>query len=783
LNKLLVTRAGQTTPTLDFSAAYSVTADRAAQVATLSRLSLDATQNGASLLDAQLSSPMSLPLSGNTSNLGDAALNLTMTNLNLADWKPFLGDAVTAGNVGVKLKVSSLQSGKQIAFDLNTAVANLAARAGSNVISQAEVRVAVQGQAAQFSQISLSKLQLQLLLQNQPAVAVSGSGTYDLATGGADLSVNLQAALARLLAALPQPGVSVASGDATLAAHVTQKQKTQAVTGDLTLDNFAAQIGQNELQNFGSKIHLDVANSPEQIQINKVAGSFTQNGKSGGGFEITGTAKPAQKSADVNVTLSDLNDNLLRPFLEPALAGKKLASVTVGGTVAAQYNPQAGSAVKANVQVSNLVVNDPAGKFPATPLAIGFSADASLNQQIADVRQLQVTLTPTARAKNQLSLSGRVDLTKPDAIQGDLKLAADALDFTSYYDLFAGGANAAAKPAPTTTAPATPASAGPEQEPPAVHTPLRNFTLAADIGRIYLHEIAISNFLMTAKVDDGHVVVKPFQLTLNGAPVSSTIDADLGVPGYKYNVGFDAQKIPLPPLVATFQPDRAGQIGGVVTASAQISGAGITGASLKENLNGQYGVEMTNLNLSVVNVHNKILRSVINVVATLPQLVKNPESALESLFSSAGGQGGLMGELEKSPLESITVQGEAGNGQIALKQAVVQSPAFEVSAAGDVTLDSVLTNSILKIPVTVLLSQKLAGQLNITSTNAASAYVAMSPFLTMTGTVGAPKADIDKLALAGTAAKSLTGNLFKSSGTTNSSPIGGLLNNLFKKKK
>jgi hypothetical protein len=479
-----------------------------------------------------------------------------------------------------------------------------------------------------------------------------------------------------------------------------------------------------------------------------------------------------------------LNDNLLRPFLEPALAGKKLASVTIGGTVAAQYNPQAGSAVRANVQVSNLVVNDPAGKFPATPLAIGFSTDASLNQQIADVRQLQVALTPTARAKNQLSLSGRVDLTKPDAIQGDLKLAADALDFTSYYDLFAGGANAAAKPAPATTAPAAPASAGPEQEPPAVHTPLRNFTLAADIGRIYLHEIAISNFLMTAKIDDGHVMVKPFQLTLNGAPVSSTIDADLGVPGYKYNVGFDAQKIPLPPLVATFQPDRAGQIGGVVTASAQISGAGITGSSLKENLSGQYGVEMTNLDLSVVNVRSKILRSVINVVATLPQLVKNPESALESLFSSAGGQGGLMGELEQSPLESITVQGEAGNGKIALKQAVVQSPAFEVSAAGDVTLDSVLTNSILKIPVTVLLSQKLAGQLNITSTNAASAYVAMPPFLTMTGTVGAPKADIDKLALAGTAAKSLTGNLFKSSGTTtNSSPIGGLLNNLFKKKK
>jgi hypothetical protein len=352
--------------------------------------------------------------------------------------------------------------------------------------------------------------------------------------------------------------------------------------------------------------------------------------------------------------------------------------------------------------------------------------------------------------------------------------------------LFAGGTNAVATTTPTPT-PTTPPSTGPEQEPPAVHTPLRDFTLAVDIGRIYLHEITISNLLMTTKIDDGHVVVKPFQLTLNGAPINSTVDADLGVPGYKYNVGFDAQKIPLAPIVATFQPDRAGQIGGDMSANAQINGAGITGPNLKENLNGQYGLEMTNLNLSVVNVRNKYLRIIINVMGTLPQLLKSPESAITSLFSSAGGQGGLMGELEKSPIESVTVQGEAGSGKIALKQAVVQSSAFEVSAAGDVMLNSVLTNSTLKIPVTVLLSQDLAKQLNVASTNTAAAYAALPPFLTMTGTIGTPKADIDKIALATTTAKALTGDLFKSSGTksseTNSSPIGGLLNKFFKKKK
>ena len=58
--------------------------------------------------------------------------------------------------------------------------------------------------------------------------------------------------------------------------------------------------------------------------------------------------------------------------------------------------------------------------------------------KITDVRQLQLTLTPTARAKNQFQLQGRVDMSKTNATQGNLTLTADSLDLTSYYDLFEG---------------------------------------------------------------------------------------------------------------------------------------------------------------------------------------------------------------------------------------------------------------------------------------------------------------------------------------------------------
>ncbi len=767
-----LTRSGQTTPTLGFSAAYDVTLDRAAQSATLRSLNLAGTQNAAPLLSAQLTSPMNLAWGGGTSGMGDAAFDLTVSGLNLADWKPFIGDSVSTGNIGMKLKVSSHQGGKQIGFDLNADAANLTARLGSNQISQAEIILDAHGQASEFKQIALSDYKAQIVLQNQPAVTASGSGNYDLTTGDADTQVKLSVTLARLLQTFPQPDMNISSGDVELNARVTQKQKTQTVAGDLSLTNFNGQIGKNNFSGYSGQIKLDAVNSPEEIQIKQMAGSFSANGNSGGDFDLSGTYKPAQKSADVNVKLSSLNENTLRPFLEPLLAGKKLVSASLNGDVSGQYNPQSGSAVKANVQVANLLVNDPEKKVPATPLAVGLQVDASLNQQTADVRQLQIALTPTTLASNQLQFSGQVDFSNSKAIKGSLKLAADSLDLTSYYDLFNGGTNATAKP--TVAAEAPPARA--QQEPPAVNLPLKNFSLAADIGKLYLHELAISGFTTTVNIDGSHVVVKPCQLSLNGAPVTATADLDLGMPGYKYSVALNAQKVPLAPLVDTFQPARAGQLGGTVTTDTQISGAGITGASLQKNLAGKFSLDAANLNLSVANVQNKVLKGVVSAVATIPEILNgNPVNGVISLLGGVTGRGGLMNELQQSPIEVISARATVGNGLVNLQTSTVQSAAFEANATGSITLNSVLTNSTINIPVKISLSQAITSKLNLAAgaSSPKTAYVPLPQFLTMTGTLGNPKTEINKLALVGLTLQSIpAGN--------NGSSVGNLLNQLLK---
>jgi hypothetical protein len=189
----------------------------------------------------------------------------------------------------------------------------------------------------------------------------------------------------------------------------------------------------------------------------------------------------------------------------------------------------------------------------------------------------------------------------------------------------------------------------------------------------------------------------------------------------------------------------------------------------------------------VINVRSPLLKSLINVVATVPQLLSNPESAIASLLGRVTGQGsggGLMNQLQQSPIETITAQGRAGNGQINLQSAVVQSAAFEADASGAITLATVLTNSTINIPITVSLSRSIASQLNLAVANASTggAYVPLPQFLTMTRTLGDPKAEINKLALAGIAVQSV-GNSLTKPATGNSSPVGNLLNQLLRQVK
>src|SRR5262249_23635263 len=111
LRNLQVTRAQQTTPTLDLRATYQLSLDQAKSNAIVRVLTLTGSRQGNPLLRGELSSPMTVSWGGASAAAGDSAFNLSLTNFDLADWKPFMGDMAPAGVVNLSSKILSQQGG------------------------------------------------------------------------------------------------------------------------------------------------------------------------------------------------------------------------------------------------------------------------------------------------------------------------------------------------------------------------------------------------------------------------------------------------------------------------------------------------------------------------------------------------------------------------------------------------------------------------------------------------------------------------------------------------
>jgi len=732
VNKLSLARTNQVTPPLDLSCAYNLSLNQDDKSALLRTLTLTGNQNQRPLLRAELAGPMTVNWGAATPAVPDSALNLTVTDLNLADWKPFLGDAVTAGKLNVTFKLGSQQSGKQLAFDLTTQLDGLIAKAGSNQISQVGVSVQSRGQVVEMKKVNLEELRVQLMQQNQPVLTLAGSGQADTAAGTTDMQFTLNSPLPRLLQLMPQPDVKVSSGTLEFKSHITGQKQAQTVTGNLNLADFTGQFGNSKFQGFGTKLDIDVSLKDKLVEIRKVGGALAQGTNAGGSFDLSGNFDSEKKAGQVTLKLADLNQNALRPFLEAALGDKKLVSASINGSVSASYAPTGDAAVKADVQLAKLVVSDPKNQLPTTPLEAKVQVDVAQRKDVTDIHQFQLTLTPTQRAKNQVQLQGQIDRSQTNAIQGKLNLLAESLDVTPYYDLFANkpkstSAAPAAQP-PQRQAPAPgagkPADKG-QQEPPAQTLPFRNFPVELKIGHFYLREIEIADWLLALKLDGGHVSLNPLQLTVNGAPVKGNVELNLGVPGYEYDVNLTGDKIALEPFANTFVPDKRGLYKGDLALNTKVKGAGTTGVNLQKTLTGQVNFNLTNANIQIVSPKLRRFLQPVAVLLGIPDLLD-------------------------SPLNWVDVHTEMGNGHIDCKDVILVSPVFRLESGGVMPIAEVLTNSPFQNwPVNLYLTRAYAEKAHLAAAGN-EPYVKLPNFLKVAGTLGDPKAQIDKTALAGT---------------------------------
>ena len=235
-----------------------------------------------------------------------------------------------------------------------------------------------------------------------------------------------------------------------------------------------------------------------------------------------------------------------------------------------------------------------------------------------------------------------------------------------------------------------------------------------------------------------------------------TLNCNLGVDGYQYDVALSAERVPLQPLVSVVSPETASRYQGDLDFNTQLQGAGLTGPNLQKNLAGHFKVVFTNANIQVVGPKIQNLLVPISTVLRLP-------------------------ELAETPMRWLNLDTSIGKGNIDLKQLTVAGDAFQATSKGTIPMAKVFTNSHLNLPVSFALNRSLAQKANLASGSPDEPFVKLPEFLRLTGTLGDPKTKLDNKVVAGLFLKSASG--LQMGGNKTSDLIGELGGVLSKEKK
>ncbi|MBI3880747.1 MAG: hypothetical protein HY301_11905 [Verrucomicrobia bacterium] len=526
--------------------------------------------------------------------------------------------------------------------------------------------------------------------------------------------------------------------DAQFAGNYSVAADTHALAGKLTVANPAGAPGDLVPRTLQFDGHLDLAEKADVLQLRSASIAIKNNREPAGTVDLNGHHDRVTQKGAFSFKLTALNQHALRPFTTAAFPDRTVVAAALDGNADLRYEPKTGATLGAELALTNLVVSDLADARRSQPFAAALRLDAASLNGLHELKEFTLALPPTDRATNRLALTGRADFRVADASEASLKISADALDLTSVMDLLDVKTPPAA---PAKSAPGTPSPGPAPTEPAAVKLPVKSFTGELAIGKLFLRHIAVSNWAALVVAKDNVVTVKPFTLSLNGAPAKLSGTFNLGVRGWTYDTEISADRVPLQPLADSFAPETPGRYRGDLLLNTVIKGAGLTGTSLRQNLTGEIGLSLMNAEIKPSSERFQ------RYVLTLSKFLRIPE-------------------LGTSPVNWAGAQLKLGNGRIDLAQSRVASDAFVANLTGSVPIADVFADSPLDLPVHIELRRALAQKARLISPGSADApYAALPDFAKLSGTLANPTTKFEAAALAGLGFNAVVGVVENAVGT------------------
>ncbi len=781
---------GGTTPPTDIGLDYKVSVNLGESTVLLEKVTLTVAQNGRSFLHGNLDRPMNIALKGRGPGFRQATYQFAIDGWDLGPWKPVIapllpGAEFNGGVVKLDASILSDADGRSLKLEIASAISQLALSSPSASFTQGLLKFSLSALWTDFTSVQVDKFGLEFENAGSQVANYTGTGHYHSLANDLSFQIGGDFDLTQVLKIAPMDGVALETALGKLSLQLTKRPEGIEGSAGFSLSKLKGKVGTVSLNDY--QIRLDSTGKLSEsrdttgttlgsaLTINRVTLALQNGFETGGTLDCNGNYDLKSKKGKLTFKTVNLNQVGLGPWIAAAIAPNKLISVGLDVNGETVIDPEKGNSIKADFAVNNFRAQDTGRLLPDKPFTLGASIDASQNGSLTDLSKVTLRFGQTSRAKNELTLAGRLDLGATNATPSTLTLKSDGLDLTDLYVLFSQSTGNTNRPQTKSTASGSTTAS----EPPAIALPFQRLDFDLNIVRLFIGEITVSNWVAKAKIDRGTLNLDPFGMTINGAPFSARALLDLSLPGYKYDLSLESTRFPIAPFVNTFQQSIAGTVGGTANAKMAIKGAGITGTNLQKNLTGQFDLVATNLNLKINNVQQSFLKGILNVVIGLPDIISNPSAAIGKLGQWTGlsttkqdptKADGWVDQIQAAPLQFLHLQGKIASGKAEITDGLIQSSAVRISAPGTITLTPVVTNSPLNFVVDIGLQDTLAKRIGLTSTNAGYASLP-SGCLTVRGTVGNPdiKPDTTKLLLLG--GKAVLGVVGNSAGA-----LGNILN-------
>ena len=705
---LVVANSAGSTPVMALLAEFRARADLEGKSAIVERADLSVRQGGSPVVRGALDQPMNLSWNTSAKGTREAAYSLTVKDLDLASWRSWFGPSFPSGRARLETRITSERDGRMLRFQSSAGVDDLVVTVGSNRVSGLRLEAQGGGNLTDFTTLLLENLGVTVQRSGERIFHASGLVQANLQTQEFTGQLAAEAPLPALLRVNPVDGVKLTAGTSSVAARLGSRNGQTNGSVTLVAEGVSGDVLGVVVKDYDTKFDVAVGLSRNKMLLQNGALSFKAGSGTPGTLDFSGGYEPDSRRGDFRFKSAGLNETVLGPLLAPALRPRRMEAggVELAGDLRVDLGGV--SSLAASVRADQWVIRGPQERGTPVPMTMSAALEATGRGREFELKKFSATLPKSNRARNELLLTGRLAFETNNAASGQLTLTSPGLDFAPLADAFS-----AASSSPTSR-PSPPAGETPLGSP--IHLPVGHLTLDSKLDGVFYKEVAISNWVGRVEILRDQVTVNPFTLTLNGAPVSATAAVNVGVPGYVYDVKGRLPGVPVGPLAKSFLTGEQADLGGTLDASADVKGAGVTGAALREHLSGTVAFAVTNLNYRVAALKTPLMRTLVDSLSTALRLPS----------------------ISDSPIGRIDTRVTADKGVVKLTSGLVESAVFQASAQGDIRLAAVLTNSTLQLPVTVRLPKTGGG------------WDELPSFLTIQGTLGAPKPVLDPLALART---------------------------------